>query len=116
MPDVTPYAGRWLLVTDFVGWALCTLYVVACWTSPSIVGDAGCELGSGSSVFGEASRSWLPPGTTCTYDLSNYGLSADVVIGPSPLRLLVLAVALVGLPVLAYLRRLLRECRSPVNV
>ena len=32
-------------------------------------------------------RSWLPPGTTCTYDLSGYGLPTNVVIGAPPLRL-----------------------------
>lgn len=109
------YAGRWLVTTGIVGWALSALYVIACWASPSIVGDAGCELGSGSSAFGDASRSWLPPGTTCTYDLSNYDLPSDVVVGPSPLRLLVLGAALAGLPVLMYLRGILRNRQSRVN-
>ncbi len=109
------YAGRWLVVSGFGGWALCVLYVVACLAAPSVVGDAGCELAPGSSVFGQASRSWLPPGTTCTYDLSAHGLPADVVIGPSPLRLAVLGGALAGLPVLVHLRRLLRTGNTAVT-
>lgn len=109
------YAGRWLIIAGVAGWALCVLYVLACLVSPSIVGDAGCELAPGSSVFGEASRSWLPPGTTCTYDLSDYGLPDEVVIGPSPLRLAVVAGALTGGPVVLYLRRLLRTRHSPVH-
>ncbi|MDQ3902008.1 MAG: hypothetical protein M3319_16730, partial [Actinomycetota bacterium] len=68
---------------------------------------------SGSSVFGQASRSWLPPGTTCTYDLSDYGLPTNVVIRPTPLRLAVVG-ALVGLPALLHLRRLLIR-KTPVN-
>lgn len=112
---MTAYAGRWLIITGIVGWALCALYVLACWASPSIVGDSGCELAPGSSVFGDASRSWLPPGTTCTYDLSDYGLPADVAIAPSPLRLLVLGATLAGLPVLVYLRQVLRDPQVPLS-
>jgi hypothetical protein len=73
-------------------------------------------------------------GTTCTHDLSSFGLSlarsdqsrdtvragveADLraygwedglVIGPSPGRLVVVAMALTGFPVLRYLGRLLKR-------
>lgn len=32
-------------------------------------GPVSCALGSGSSVYGTAAWSWLPPGRTCTWDL-----------------------------------------------
>ena len=47
-----------------------------------------------------ASRSWLPPGTACTYDLRDTGIPAEepLVIGPSPVRLLVVGAGLSGFP------------------
>lgn len=59
-----------------VGMWLCTLVVwllltAAQWAFSS---DTDCELSPGSSVYGEAGRSWLPPGQTCTYDLGQPGL------------------------------------------
>ena len=104
---MTSYPGRWLVLAGQAGWALCVLYVIACWVAPHVVGTAGCELAPGSSVFGTATTSWLPPGTTCTYDLSEHGLPANVVTRPSELRFVVLAAALLGQPLLAHLRRLL---------
>jgi hypothetical protein len=103
------YPGRRLLIAGWAVWVLALLVVLGYLVAPSIVGDAGCELIRGSSVYGEASGSWLPPGTTCTYDLSAYGLPADLVVSPSPLRLLPVAVAVAGVPVLARLCRLLRR-------
>lgn len=32
-------------------------------------GPVSCALDSGSSVYGTAEWSWLPPGRTCTWDL-----------------------------------------------
>jgi hypothetical protein len=104
---VTTYQGRMLLGLGVAFWVVSVLFVIACLVAPSFVGAAGCELGSGSSVFGEPSRSWLPPGTTCTYDLSGYGLPSAVIIEPSPLRLVVVVAALIGLPALLRLRHLL---------
>ena len=103
---MSTFPGRRLVTAGFVLWAVSVLYVLGCLVAPSVVGDTACELVRGSSVLGEVSRNWLPPGTTCTYDLSAHGLP-DVVVRPSPLRLLVLGVAVAGLPVLLYLRRLL---------
>ena len=91
------YPGRGLLAVAFAAWAASVLLVAAWLVAPSLVGATACELAPGSSVFGEASRRWLPPGTTCTYDLSAYGLPTDVVDDPSPLRLVVVGAALVGL-------------------
>lgn len=107
----TSYPGRWLVILGFAATVLSVLYVVACLAAPSLSGDVSCELTPGSSVFGEATRSWLPPGRTCTYDLTEYG---RYVSSPSPLRLVVVAAAIVGLPATAYLSRLLRRA-SLVN-
>lgn len=104
---MTSYPGRWLVVLGYVGWVLCVLLVVACLVAPS--GSTTCDLSPGASIFGEASRSWLPPGTTCTWDLSLYGLSSNVVDRPSPLRLVVVVAALVGLPLVRYVARLLKR-------
>ena len=104
MNRVTAYPGRWLVTLGYLAWVLCVMYVVACLAAPSMFGY--CELTPGSSVFGEATRSWLPPGTTCTYELSPYG---RLVLSPSPMRLVVIALALTGLPVLRHLGHLLRR-------
>lgn len=34
-----------------------------------LAGTTSCELGPGTSVFGTAEWSWLPPGRTCTWEL-----------------------------------------------
>ena len=104
---VTSYPGRWLVRLGYAAWVVSVAYVLACLAAPSMFG--GCELTPGSSVFGDATRSWLPPGTTCTYDLSGYGLSENFVTRPSPVRLVVVAMALTGFPLLQYLRRLLKR-------
>ncbi|MFB9313400.1 hypothetical protein [Nocardioides plantarum] len=100
------YPGRWLVNASFVGWGLCALLVVA-YLAPWGVDDmTDCALSSGASAFGEASRSWLPPGVTCTWDLAN---GAQYVDRPPLLRLLVVAMAVVGPLVSLYLRRVLRS-------
>lgn len=103
---VSAYPGRWLVTLGYVLWAASLLYVLGCLAAPSVLGSLGCELTPGSSVYGEASRSWLPPGTTCTYELRGYG---PYVTHPSPARLLVVAMALVGLPLTRHLGGLLRR-------
>jgi hypothetical protein len=103
---MSAYPGRWLVTLGYMLWAASVLYVVACLAAPSVVGHTGCELTPGSSVYGEASRTWLPPGTTCTWELSGYG---RYVTSPSPVRLVVVGMALVGLPLLRYLAGLLRR-------
>jgi hypothetical protein len=106
------YRGRWLVLASFVLWALCAFVVVA-WLSPLGVADTDCEFAAGSSRYGEASRSLLPPGTTCTYpDLR--GLPAHID-SPSSVRLLVVAMAVVGPFVSAYMRRVLRASPQPVG-
>lgn len=112
---MTSYPGREVVTAGVAVWTAALLYVLGCLVAPSLVGTSSCELAPGSSVFGEASRSWLPPGTTCTYDVSSSGLPVEVVTTPSPLRLVVVAVVLIGPPVLLHLRRLLRR-GAPVDV
>ncbi len=103
---MSAYPGRWLVVLGYLLWAASVLYVVACLAAPSVVGDIGCELTPGSSFYGEASRSWLPPGTTCTWELESYG---RYVTSPSPVRLVVVVMALAGLPLVRYVSGLLRR-------
>jgi hypothetical protein len=100
------YPGRWLVNASFVVWGLCALLVVA-YLAPWGVDDmTDCELSPGVSVFGEASRSWFPPGVTCTWDLADGGRYVD---RPPMLRLVVVALAVVGPFASLYLRRLLRS-------
>ncbi|MGY1652122.1 hypothetical protein [Geodermatophilus sp. SYSU D01119] len=71
-----------------------------------MVGGAACELTPGSSVYGEPSRSWLPPGTTCTYAAGPAtGLDEELVVDPPARRTAVLAVAVAGGPALLLARR-----------
>jgi hypothetical protein len=106
---VSSSSVRGLIVIGYVGWALCVLYLAGCLVAPSLLANTGCELTPGGSVFGVATRSWVPPGTTCTYDLSQYGITGDVVIGPSPLRLLFVAPALIGLPLIRRFSRTVKR-------
>jgi hypothetical protein len=101
---VSSYPGRWLVVLGLVLWVVSVLYLAACLAGPSLLGGTACELAPGSSVFREASRSWLPPGTTCTWELGGYGRHVE---GPSPLRLVVVVWALAGWPLTRYLHGLL---------
>lgn len=111
MVGMRAYPGRWLVALGYLVWVSSVLYVVACLLAPAATGSTGCELTPGSSVFGEASRSWLPPGTTCTWELNGYG---RYVTTPSPVRLVVVAMALTGFPLLRYLSRLLSR-PAPVD-
>jgi hypothetical protein len=98
----TKYAGRWLINASFVLWALAAAVVVWWWADPLNLANS-CDLSGSSSVFGEASRSWLPPGTTCTWEINGI----EHIDSPSHLRTLVLTTSLLGPFVSAYLRRLL---------
>jgi hypothetical protein len=115
---VTHYPGRWLVTLGYVVWVGSVVYVAACLVAASLLGDLSCELVPGSSLYGEASRSWLPPGRTCTYDLSAIGSELPgsfVTTTPSPLRLVFVAIAIAGLPLLRYLSRLMTRS-APVVV
>lgn len=97
------YPGRWLVLITFGLWALCGLLVLGFLP----LGEASCELAPGSSFYGEASPSWLPPGTTCTYDLGP-GIPTHTD-SPSPLRWVIVFMAVLGPLGSLHLRRLLRS-------
>lgn len=94
------------MIGGLVIWFLAVLTTAAWLVAPSAADSLTCELSAGGSVFGEATRNWIPPGTTCSYDLGEYG---PYVTGPSSARLLVVAVAIGGLPLIGYIARLLRR-------
>ncbi len=92
---------RWPGLLGWTLWAVAVLSLVAWWAAPAVLGDAlSCELTPGSSVYGRADRSWLPPGATCTYPPAATGRSGVLVVGPPPWRLAVVAVAGAGVAVL----------------
>jgi hypothetical protein len=97
------YPGRWLVATFFVLAGL-SAAVVVLWLAFAEDAALMCDLGEASSVFGNADRSWLPPGAMCTWDAGG----VQHVDSPDLSRLAVLAMALLGVPLGLYLRRLLR--------
>ena len=77
-----------------IGWVVSAVYS----------GDTACEFTPGSSNYGEASVSWLPPGRTCTYqDATDPG--QPHVDSPDWSRFLVLGIAVFGLPMARYMQR-----------
>jgi hypothetical protein len=99
------YPGRRLVNASFLVWGLCAVVVVA-YLAPWGVDDiTSCATSPGGSNFGKASRSWFPPGVTCTWPSAD---GAPYVERPPVLRLLVVALAVVGPVVSLHLRRVLR--------
>lgn len=98
------YRGRWLVSAAVVSAAI-SATAVAFWLSLGTDASLMCDFGEGSSFVGSAERNWLPPGTTCTW----YAKGIKHVDSPDPARFAVLAMALFGVPLGLYLRRLLRE-------
>ncbi|WP_147406057.1 hypothetical protein [Kocuria tytonis] len=84
MPQETPAAGAqkigWIL------WLLATLLWAAGLVIERLVysGPLSCELGQGSSIYGEPGWSWVPLGHTCTWE--NVG-GVTVVDEPSMMTL-----------------------------
>ena len=98
--------GLWLL----------SLLLTASYLAEPFLGFAGCELVPGTSLYGEPGRSWFPPGQTCSYALpGTLEAGQPLVLGPPTLRLLVVGIALAGLPVCVRLRRLLLLARRPAE-
>ena len=96
------YPGRWLVTTSFVLAALSAAVVVV-WLA--LGNDTSrCDFGEASSLYGVAERSWLPPGTTCTWSANG----VEHVDSPDPSRFAVVAMAIFGVPIGLYLRRLVR--------
>lgn len=105
------YPGRWLVAASFVLAALSAALVVL-WLALGNDAILMCDFGEASSLFGSADRSWLPPGTTCSWNVSDI----EHVDSPDPSRFAVLAMALLGVPLGLYLRRLLRPARDEAMV
>lgn len=100
---MSAYPGRWLVAASFTLAGLSAALVVL-WLALGNDALLMCDLGEASSRWGSADRSWLPPGTTCRWNLNG----TEHVDRPDLARLAVLAMALLGVPLGLYLRRLLR--------
>lgn len=48
-----------------------------------LLGPTSCELAAGSSIYGDASWSWLPPGVACRWELEVGGVPTVLTSGPS---------------------------------
>lgn len=95
-------ARRGIVPYAWACWALSVAAALAVLAIPTIIGATGCKLVPGTSFYGTMSRSWLPPGATCTYDVPGIGRHVE---RPSPFTLAPFAVAVLGLPVLRHLTR-----------
>jgi hypothetical protein len=100
---MSAYPGRWLVAASFTLAGLSAALVVW-WLALGTDAMLMCDLGEGASVWGSADRSWLPPGTTCRWNVNG----AEHIDRPDPARFVILAMALLGVPLALYLRRLLR--------
>jgi opacity protein-like surface antigen len=105
------YPGRWLVAVSFVLAAL-SAAVVAVWLALGNDATLMCDFGEASSLFGSADRTWLPPGTTCSWNVNGI----EHVDSPDPSRFAVLAMALLGVPLGLYLRRVLRPAHDDAVV
>lgn len=103
------YPGSWLVLTGTALWILAVVYLAAVLAAPSVFDWTSCELIEGESIHGRAERSWLPPGTTCTYSLPQYG---RYTTEPTPLGSVVVVAALLAPGILIYLHRLLSRAAS----
>ena len=104
------YPGRWLVAASFVLAALSAALVLLwlAFGNDTLL----CDFGEASSFYGVAERSWLPPGTTCTWTANGI----EHVDSPDPSRFAVVAMALFGVPLGRYLSRLLRPARDEARV
>ncbi len=105
------YPGRWLVAASFVLAAL-SAAVVVLWLALGNDATVMCDFGEASSLFGSADRSWLPPGTTCSWTVNGI----EHVDSPDSSRFVVLAMALLGVPLGLYLRRLIRSAHDDAVV
>jgi hypothetical protein len=99
MDDFDRALVRVMLVLSLVSIALVALWLVLAAQAT----DASCDLFAGTEVRGKSSVSVFPPGQRCTYGGGMF------VHSPSYLRLVVLAVAVGGLPLTWFMRRSLRH-------
>ena len=78
--------GRIVAITAcFVLWALCCAgYGGYLMLERGLMGWTSCPLAEGSSEYGEATWSWLPPGVTCTWRGVSSNGSGEYVLVQSP--------------------------------
>ncbi len=62
--------------------AVCLAWIALLGVEFLLSGSATCELARGSSIYGDATWRWLPPGTTCRWSEVIYG--SNVVITREP--------------------------------
>jgi hypothetical protein len=48
-----------------------------------LLGPTSCELAAGSSIYGDATWSWLPPGVACRWELEVGGDTTVITSAPS---------------------------------
>lgn len=114
MPRTRAYPGSWVVVLLSVATVISAL-TLAYWLLYFPTNDLlQCAYAPNASLYGEATRSWLPPDTTCTWTLGG----TTHVVEPELSRLAVVALAVLGGPLAYYLHRCLRGAgvRRPESV
>jgi len=96
------YRGRCLVRLTWFSIVSSILLTIGCLLIVPVLGSTSSEFQQGSSLYGDASVSWLPPGRTCTW----VGLAGEHVDRPDLSRLLVVALAIFCAPIASYLERL----------
>ncbi len=79
-------------------WVCGLLLAVGWWALSATRGTTSCELGQGTSVYGQPGWSWAPPGPTCTWTADQTGV-VEITAGPGVAPALA-TVVLLGWPLL----------------
>ena len=78
---------RLALTRGTIGWLVWGVVVAALVgvlvVEASLLGPTSCELAAGSSIYGDASWSWLPPGVACRWEL-DLGAGTPIVVAAGP--------------------------------
>ena len=106
---VDVYPGRWIIVLGYVVTVVCATVVIVWLVAPSFAGAHTCLPIWDSGQYGDPSRSWVPPGTACTFHGRASGMQIDIVDRPTAWRLVPLLVAVTGFPLTRHLHHLLRR-------
>ncbi|MEX0427296.1 hypothetical protein AB3X52_06675 [Nocardioides sp. DS6] len=103
------YPGRWIIVLGYLVTAICAALVIFWLVTPAFADPYLCTPIWGNGQYGDPSRSWIPPGTSCTFHARASGMQIDIVNRPTAWRLIPLLAAVTGFPLTRHLRRLLRR-------
>lgn len=104
-----------MVIAGLALWAVCC----AAWAGyvtleRALVSDTSCPFTAGSSNYGEATWSWLPPGVTCTWRGVDFnGTEYVLVQSPPPSRAILGGVLLAWGGTLAAVAWTSRPQRSP---